>query len=101
MILEIGGRKLDLGENNTLKIVFPLTCNEQQMFVSTTIEAVEGEEMIRGLNSCPGAARDDNRRKVRTARMGSSIHGARAQREREKGMRASARGRAVAGRILD
>lgn len=46
MILEIGGRKLDFGDNNTFKIVFPLLCGEQQLLVSTAIEVIEDDDLL-------------------------------------------------------
>jgi hypothetical protein len=46
MILEIGGRKIDFGDNNTFKVVFPLLCGEQQVLVSTTVEKIDDDDLL-------------------------------------------------------
>jgi len=46
MILEIGGRKLDFGDDNTYKFAFPLSCGKSQLLVNTTIEVIQEDNLL-------------------------------------------------------
>jgi hypothetical protein len=46
MILEIGGRKIDFGDDNTFKVMFPLLCGKQQLLVSTSIETIDDDDLL-------------------------------------------------------
>lgn len=46
MIFEIGGRKLDFGEDNTFKFAFPLACGKSQLLINATIETVPDDDIL-------------------------------------------------------